>query len=303
MTLFSGLAALAALAPAALAFTGVPVKAQPPPVQESNPAVSTHYIAWTQNSKAHPHSFNVFEQLLSSGVPTGTVRRVNSAGVQAQSGAIAGTRLAYAVSTGTTSDIRFSNLLLHNGSNPPVGVNTPAFEYSPELSFTWLMFGRQVHGTSRIVLFNLQTHSARRLFSIPRGSQATNFADPGQVNGNFATFYVCKGAAPACSVYLYTISTHTLTKISHPSNVLDRWPAVTATGTLWFNRLSSGSGPCSSSLVEKPLASPAVAVHAFTPGFVGANMQTYNDGTHDQLFYDRVSCIDDNSDIYRGQLP
>ncbi|MGN6377947.1 MAG: hypothetical protein ACTHNU_03250 [Gaiellales bacterium] len=303
-TALAGVAVLAVTAPAAWgSFSGVPVKAQPRPVDEYTPAVSADYFAWSQNSSAHTGTYNEYEQAMSSGVPTGAARRVNRLHTQAYGGGISNTRLAYQEIAGTASDIRFYNLALHQHSNPPPGVNTPYWEWDPQLTDTWLMFGRLIQGTTRVLLYNLQTHSVRVLISIANPSSGANAAVPGQVNGNYATFFTCENFGHSCTVYLYDIAARTLSHVTRPAGTIDTSPAVTSAGTLFFDRESAGTSCHDATLMEQPLAGSATAVQAFAAGVDINALQTYNDGTNDQLFYERSVCKPYNSDIYRGQLP
>jgi len=44
-------------------------------------------------------------------------------------------------------------------------------------------------------------------------------------------------------------------------------------------------------------------MNAFNPGHDLGPMQTYNDGTHDQLFYTRIACATNGYDIYQVTAP
>ena len=167
----AGLALVAVLVgvPAAWAnLAQVPVKTKPNPIRENNPAVSAKYFAWAQSSKRKPLRFNAFEQVMSSGSPTGSITRVNVAGSQGFPGGISNTRLAYQQTINGRSDIRFFDLASHTHSNPPAGVNSPSWEYEPTISPTWLMFGRSStsRNTDRVLLWNLHTNSVSVLFSV-----------------------------------------------------------------------------------------------------------------------------------------
>ena len=297
-----GLAALVVGVPAAWAnLPQAPVKTQPNPIREQLSAVSRDYFAWAQTSRLKPHHYNLFEQAMVSGVPSGRRTRVNIPDSQSFSGGISGTRLAYDQYVNGKQDIRYFNLSSHRRSNPPVGVNTSHREYAPSISPGWLMFGRYIHGTSRILLWNLATNHPRVLATVPLNSKGTAFADTGQVNGDYATFFVCT-RANHCSIYLYTISTHSLVRIPRPAGTQDSAPAVSSTGTLYWDRSGPGCGTAAQ-LMELPLGGTLTTLNTFHPGTDFGTTQTYNDGANDQVFYTRIRCATFSEDIYQVTAP
>jgi hypothetical protein len=300
----AALAALVVGVPATWAnLAQVPVKAQPNPIREFGPAVSQDYFAWSHNSRSKRGHYNLFAQAMVSGSPTGPVTRVNISNSQGYTGGIAGTRLVYQQITngGRQSDIRYFNLASHQRSNPPVGVNTTRWEWDPRITPGYLLFVRNAHQASHIILWNLGTNASTVLLTIPYNRHGTAFADTGQVNGDYATFFACTNRTH-CSVYLYTISTATLTHIPRPTGLLDYDPAVSSTGTLYFARSGIGCGK-TVQLMQLPLGGTATSLNAFHPGTDLSAMQTFNDGTNDQVIYTRIACVPNGWDIYRVTAP
>ena len=298
----AAIAVLAATAPSAWAhLPQTPVKTQPNPIREFGPAVTADYIAWQQTTRRLPHTYNVLAQAMVAGAPSGPVTRVNAPNTVAFTGGISGTRLAYQQVVGRQSDIRYFNLVSHRRSKPPVGVNTSRWEFDPRIAPGWLLFGRNVHQTSRIILWNLTTNQGRVLLTIPFNRHGTAFADTGQVNGDYATFWACTNRTH-CSVYLYTISSATLDHITPPAGMEDYDSAVSSTGTLYFARgtFSCGVGI---QLMQLPLGGSATSLNAFHSGTDLGALQTYNDGTNDQVFYSRFACATNGYDIYRITAP
>lgn len=281
--------------------TQTPVKVKPNPIREDSSAVSASFFAWAQSSAAHPFTFNLYAQHMSGGLPAGNAVRVNVSGSQGFPGGIDGTRLAYQQIVGRQSDVRYFNLSTHHRSNPPAGVNTPSWEFSPTITPTWILFGRLTSTKSNIVLFNLSTHSARQLASVTLNRKGTAFAAPGQVNGNYATFYTCSPSA-RCHVYLYDISANEKTPVAQASPAWDTAPAVSATGTLYWNRSGSGCGN-GATLMQMPLGGTATALHTMGKGYDLNYLQTYNDGSADQVFYTRVRCATSGEDIFKVAVP
>jgi hypothetical protein len=195
------------------------------------------------------------------------------------------------------SDIRFFNLALHQHSNPPTGVNSTQWEWAPSITDTWLLFGREGGGESRVLLENLSTHSIRVLFTKALNSKGTTYAEPGQVNGDYVTFDVSTGVGTN-DVYLYTISTRTLTKIPHPVGKEDFGSSVSSTGTLYFDRAGS-SCTSTNQLIELPLGGSPTILWTLGTGGIVEGSQTYNDGVNDQVFYTRLVCSTTAEDIFR----
>jgi hypothetical protein len=296
------LGAVTIAAPAAWAnLTQVGVKTQPNPIREIAPAASAGYFAWAQTSAAHPNIPNVYEQVMSSGSPTGTATKVNVTGSYGFAGGISATRLAYQQVVGSQSDIRFYNLALHQHSNPPVGINTTGWEYSPKITDTWLFFGRDRNGKSSALLYNFSTKSIRVLLTVALNSKGTAFVKPGQVNGNYATFYACS-TGTSCSTYFYDIGARILTKIPRPAGTVDYDAAVSATGTLYWARSGTSCGS-SVRIMELPLGGSQTTLQTFNAGTDLADLTTYNDGSNNQVFYTRITCVNSGQDIYRIAAP
>ncbi len=303
-------AVVVAGAPAAWsAQTPIAVKAQPNPIHEIAEAVSANWFAWSQTSAAHPRSYDVYLQAMVGGKPSGPITRVNPAGTQGFAGGISGTTLAYQQVTGNGSDIRFYDLVTRQISNPPPGVNSADREYRPTISGTWLLFGRDRGGQRRELLYNLASRSIRVLqtepLSYPNG---LTFLQPGQVNGDYATF--AAGVTLYGSVSLYTISTRTLTTVvatqfgSNSCGV--RSPAVSSSGTLYFIQLEDvapGWASTQATLFDQTLGSRCVLytacdLHDFEFGFQVPRVQVYSSGSTDHVFYTRLHLTNGSQDIY-----
>jgi hypothetical protein len=278
--------------------TQTAVKAQPNPILEVTPAASTAYFAWSQNSAAHPKLSNVFVQPLAGGPAI----RVNAAGTTAYGGGIAGTRLAYQEEHGRASDIRFFNLARHQHSNPPPGVNTKDWEWLPSITSQWLLFGRFRAGTSRALLYNLTTHSTRVLASVPWISKVS-WAEPGQVNGDWAVYTVFHRAAPA-DVYVYQISARTTTKVPNPAGRWHTAAGVSDSGLVYFDE--SDTRACGSNATMEDWrvgGGAAQALISFTPGYDFADPFVVSSAGSDDVYYTRIRCATMGHDVYRVTSP
>ena len=284
-----------ASAGAAPLFTPVPVKVKPNPVREQTPAASPSYFAWSQTSVAHPNQTNVYEQTLAGGPAT----RVNTLNSYGFAGSIDNTRLVYQQVIKGQSDIRYFNLALHTHSNPPPGVNSTQWEWDPSVSGNWLMFGRQNAASDRVLLMNLTTRSIRVLMN--QKSASGWLAAPGQVNGNWATFYACRAAA-GCNVYRYDIAANTTTTIPRPAGTTQYYPSVASDGTLYFGRSAIVGCGKQVTVQQLPLGGTATTIHSFSPGIDMDATQVASDGTADQFYYTRYTCSNSGMDIYRSAV-
>jgi hypothetical protein len=288
-----------ALASAALALT--PVGVRTTRLTEVEPAAAQGYLAWTQNSRAHPNRFSAFVK-----PQGGSSYRVNRGHTTAGTfgGAIDGTTLVYTQwpHYGTQNgDVKFFDLLTQTRSAPP-GVNTRKSENGASLSGDWLLFRRTAFRTSteRIILRNLLTQE-QVLLDVTSGRR---YAQPGNVAGNYAVWYRCPRLT-LCNTYLYDIGTKTGTKLSNPGARAQYAPAVTDDGTVYL--FESSNNACKNvrpRLFRYELGQPRerllVLPRNRDPAVSSALVR--GDGST-TLFFDRYNCRTDASDIYKVNVP
>jgi hypothetical protein len=120
----------------------------------------------------------------------------------------------------------------------PSGINSRSWEWGGALSGDWLLFQRgEFDARSKSVrLVNLRTKSKRTVITA-RGR--TTGLEPGDLNGDFATFTKC---AKRCTAYRYRLSTRKTTSLKPPRGASDYASAVLADGTLYFVRSKAGCG-------------------------------------------------------------
>lgn len=260
---------------------------------ENEPAASGSYVAWAQNSAAHPKRLDVYAE------PWGGHKvKVNALHTSGENGGIDGDTLVYQQYTpnGAVSDIKFFNLVTHARTNPPAGVNTSAFEYWPSISPQWLLFGRTFSsGKSKVILFDRATHESRTLAST---STSTPFLGPDQVNGDYAVWERYTGAA--CDVYRYTISSKTTMRIPNPNTKCQYASSVTSDGTVYFMRSPSGF-KCGSAVLR---AYPPTTTLVTLPKGMDV-LDTYaisNENGSTTVFYDQGSCKTGNQDIFEHTI-
>jgi hypothetical protein len=252
-------------------------------LSENEPAASADYLAWSQNSAAHPHHVDAYAR------PWGGAKfKVNAPHTSGEMGGIDGTTLVYQ----QNSDIKLFDLSSHQRTNPPAGVNTTNVEYWPSISGQWLLFGRILSsGKSKVILFNTSTHQSRTLAST---STASPFLGPDQVSGDYAVWERYTGAA--CDVYRYTISTKTTMLIPNPNSKCQYASSVTTDGTVYFMRSRSGilcgvavslrAYPPTTTLVSLPNGKDVLDTYAVT-----------DENGSTTIFYDQGSCSTFKQDI------
>ena len=261
-------------------------------VYEEDPAATTGFLTWDQNSLAHPNHFDVYAK------PTvGPRFKVNAAGTSGRAGGIDGPTLAYQQFV-RGSDIKFFNLKTRRRANPPSGVNTKQWEYWPRgFERPWLLFARlNVRARTRsIVLFNLLTHRSRVLDVVGE----KKYVQPGQINGGTAVWV--HWVSPARSrIFIYDIAKKTLTKVPNTKGY-DWAPSVTENGTVYFERTGArcGSNP---RIMRYQQASTPTTVVQLPSGIDMSSSYVFplSDGRI-QVLHDRIRCsnLRFGDDIYR----
>ena len=201
---------------------------------ERHPAVDGPYMTWTQYPHGRPGRATVFAR------PTaGSNRfRVSAEGTRAYGGGVDGTTFVYQQVNNGNSSIKLFDAVTRTRTDPPAGVNTERWEWSPTVSGQWLLYGQdasRARGMRRVILFNLVTQEKRILKSSrTRGSLLV----PGQVSGNYAVFW--RYSSRDGKVFVYDIGAQTTEIIQ--SDRFDYAPSVTSDGDVYWARSGVGCG-------------------------------------------------------------
>jgi hypothetical protein len=296
--LAAALAALAAvLAPATAAAAPLQttaVKAKPPPVNEESPSQAAGALAWVQNSKLHPHLYNVYAQ-----VNGGPRFRANPTNTQAGLGTgIDGHTLVFTQVHGAKSSIRLFNLQTRRASGPPAGVNTPNAEDEPSISGGWLLYHRTEQGNpagQQVLLTNLASGKTRTLASVPG---RLGFLEAGQVNGDWAVWTQSVNGT-RFNVWRYQISTRTTTLVPNPANRVHSAAAVNPNGTVYFEQsgLACGSGV---TIEIFPVGGPVTAQGTLPAGIDLFHPFLYEHSPTDDYLFARAHCVSGAVDVYKA---
>jgi hypothetical protein len=273
-----------------------PVRTNPPPVNEESPSAAPHYLAWVQNSRSHPHLYNLYAQ------HDGRTRyRVNPAGTQAGLGTgMDGTTLVYTQTHGAKSSIMMFDLQTKKRSAPPAGVNTPSLEDEPTISGDWLLFHRLELGSSpgeQVILRNVHTGETRTIASV-RGRVAQ--LEAGQVNGDWAVFTKTVNGT-RFNVWLYHISTKTLTLVPNPRDEVHSAAAVNPFGTVYFEE--SGSRCGSNATVEVyPIGGPMITAGTLRPGIDMFHPFVFEHASTDSFMFAKLHCVGGATDVFESNF-
>jgi hypothetical protein len=273
-----------------------PVRTNPPPVNEESPSAAPHYLAWVQNSRSHPHLYNLYAQ------HDGRTRyRVNPAGTQAGLGTgMDGTTLVYTQTHGAKSSIMMFDLQTKKRSAPPAGVNTPSLEDEPTISGDWLLFHRLELGSSpgeQVILRNVHTGETRTIASV-RGRVAQ--LEAGQVNGDWAVFTKTVNGT-RFNVWLYHISTKTLTLVPNPRDKVHSAAAVNPFGTVYFEE--SGSRCGSNATVEVyPIGGPMITAGTLRPGIDMFHPFVFEHASTDSFMFAKLHCVGGATDVFESNF-
>jgi hypothetical protein len=291
MMLALGTAAEAAALPQVL------VRTRPAYVIE--PAATTGALAWAQATRARPNQFAVYVR---SG--SGTPFRASRSGRRAfvWGGAWNGNRLVYSEFSGATANLWFIDRTTRVRT-APAGVNTSASENGASQSGDWLLFRRTTFSSSmeRIILRNLNT-GEQRLLALTRGRA---YAQPGNVAGDFATYYRCPNLATvvSCRAFRYRISTRNTIAVPRPANKSQYAVSVTSDGTVYF--AESGNLYCGAARrLWRYRGGVRRAIVVFGPNQdPGVTSPLENSNGSTTLFYDRANCRTGESDLFKVTDP
>jgi hypothetical protein len=200
----------------------------------------------------------------------------------------------------TQSDLRIVDLdVLPLAPTSPPGLNTSAWEFRPTLSADWILFARNFGRRTGIYLYDRTLQTSISLASARNYRNGSPRITPDDVTEAYATWTRC-GAV--CNVYYYNLSTKVTALVPNPSSTHQYTSSVSdTTGDMYFVRSGSGCGVRVKILrwhIGDPL--PYTVVATLPSGYdVSLKTATFNDGTNDNVYLDRVRCAGSfYSDIY-----
>ncbi len=285
--------------------TPVPVLANPNK-SEAGGVSANGYLIWYQspNRGGGPQSYVFLRQDNHAAVRLSPLTKISYAG------GTDGVRAIYQTvpkGASTNSALVLYDIAAKKAVPLPAGVNTPAWEWSPTISGDWILFGRETtphFQTGRVILRNRMTGAAIQLAQTSQRNGA--YLAPGQVNGNWATWYGC---VKRCHVHRYNISTGKSELLPNPSpNLNPRNSSIASDGTVFYTESTAGPQPYScgqqSRLVEQPPGSGApVVIRTFSSGIDAYSTSVDDTGTATAVLFTRVHCGSQATDVYKLTAP
>lgn len=276
-----------------------PVVVVATPKIETTPEASTAFLAWTQSPVNSYSTSSVKAESIG-----GTPFSVTSKGTFAFTGGIDGSTLIY-TEYSQSGDIALFDLATKTALPVPAGVNTKANEEALGISGSHLLFARRFNSHYSIVLFDTATSTSLVLYSHKDTSRRIASLIGAQLNGNYATWDQYVYTSPPsfrevrCDVTLYDIATATATKVPNPDKKCQSGPAVSADGTLYFDRSGLSCGQ-HAKVIKQPLGGTESVVYALKNGhdFFSATAVDNGDGSTD-LYFDPESCRTNHGDIWK----
>lgn len=230
--------------------------------------------------------------------------KVNRHG-QAFAGGIGGNELVYGLFYHHHFTIRFYNLVTHVRRRPPRGVNYPgAASFGPSISGHWLLFGRERKQRVRLILRNMTRRpgTSRVLDEV---TTRRHTLQPGQVNGDWAawTRIAIRHGIFRASVRDYRISTKTTSRISRPSGTNQYAASVDPQGRVFYVR--SGNGCGNHVIIREHLPGGGDTTLAALPAGsdIFSTFAVDEGGGQTTVYFDRINCSTNRSDIYKLQVP
>ena len=303
-----GLASLLTLLMAGIALAATPeVVLDDPKVDEFRSSASDGYLVWSANSEAKPNRYHSYVRA-DGGQPV----RINPTGTKSYGATIDGTTIVYEEhSHGSRgSDLYFTDAATPDRQPPPDGVNTRADELRPSLSGDYLLFTRSNFNRvgirrawARVILVDVATGDQTVL---RERSVLRTYLVSGQVNGDWATFESCRfnedGGFHNCNLFRYEISATDLTKIENPGQQ-QYGGGVSDDGTVYVTRTGIRSHwECGrhTKIVRVPLSGPEQVIARLPDGKDAFTAFAFDEpGGSTTLYFDRYSCRNDRSGIYR----
>lgn len=222
------------------------------------------WFAYTTNSRAHPHHYNV----ISLESDSGNRARVNAPGTQAWTGGISGYTVVFTQRyPGQDSDLFKGTVDGPPRIAFPRSVNTAQDESRPTMTGRWLLFTRHNSATDtyRVLLRDRKTKHVRTLATESGGTKALS----GQVLGDYAVWHVER--ARVSDVYRYQISTRETVRIPRNYFPIAHDPGVAGDGTVYYHRRADVKPGWGSALVKYTPEGRTEVLYKFMAGLEGSS--------------------------------
>jgi hypothetical protein len=207
-------------------------------------------------------------------------------------GGIARGKVLFQDAKGPSSDLFLYALATGDYSAPPSGINTDLWEWGPDISNRFILFGRNRFTRNispwKVILYDRQSKTFRTL---DQTTNACRCIFPQFVNDRFAVWTKCPNV---CNVYVFDTDTGIKRKVPNPGPRNQYNGSVTEDGHVYFLRAGRTCGLNARVMRWTIDGGASEEIYGFPEGYDGG-LRTYvvekEDG-HDDLYFDRVNCDD-----------
>jgi hypothetical protein len=231
----------------------------------------------------------------------GRTIRVNPPGTTAETGGIDRRWLVLQIAHRGRSRLARYDLRTHRLGYLPAFVNGAAWLWRPDIDGRRILYGAIVPGHAQILRYEIRVADLKRrtVRTLVRLDGHADYAAPGQLQGNWATWVACPDNV--CNVWRENLSTGHAAPVPDPDYVAHSQfgPAVDRHGTVFFGRAHT---PCGNAEIRRwdgrhdtrVLRLPAQT--AFQYAYLAKASHT--------LYFDLVGCARTaRSDIYAASIP
>lgn len=271
-------------------------------VDELFPAASDTYLIWSQNSIARPRRYNAWVEPLDRSVPATKMNAPGSVHGFTGSTVNGDEAMFQEVTAGarfTKSNIYLFDVATKVRSDPPDGVNTRYWEWSPSSSPGYILFGRNRFATPtspwQVVLHDRGDGTETILDSV---RNRCGCIYPGNVTDSYATWAKC---VTTCQAWYHDIVAGTTQRIANPLDRQQYSPAVSGdSSSIYFVRSGNACGANVKLMRWDIGGGDPVVVSSLADGldiYWSPGVFTDGDG-HDHVYFGQLACDSFYGDIY-----
>jgi hypothetical protein len=211
-------------------------------VSEDGPAVAAGVLAWMQSPRVnHNPPYSTTDVFVRT---HGVTRRVNPAGTYAQTGGIDGRWLIVQIIQPGRSRLARYDLATRQLSFLGSAINDDAWLWRPDIDGHGILYGAIVPGTTATLAYEIRLADLKtgRVRVLARLDGHAEYAAPGQLRGNWATWVACTDNS--CNVWRENLSTGVAESAVDPDHLsyTQLAPAVDRRGVVYYERALATCG-------------------------------------------------------------